>query len=330
MLTGFQFKHPHHALFILLAIVATVFFVASFGKKGRIMAMLRLPYRPRWRALRSALILVGMSLMAVALMGPQVLAGYEKIEKTGMDIYILMDTSKSMLVSDVKPDRLSVAKKAVEKLIDGLEGDRIGFIPFSSGAYIQMPLTDDYQLARMFLDVMDTDMIGGGGTNLAAAVRLASDSFERTSSADQVIVILSDGEEQDDARLASLDSIAGENVRIYTLGIGTQKGGLIPVYAADGASVADYMRGEDGTPATSRLHADTLRSLAQAYGGAYYELSDQAMDISPLLAELAGLQRDVRAVESVGRYRHLFQYFLGAGLALFLVGWILPERREAA
>ena len=179
-----------------------------------------------------------------------------------MDIYVLIDTSKSMLVTDIAPDRITVAKRIVENLLDNLSGDRIGFIPFASDAYIQMPLTDDYQLAKMFLDVVDTDMISGGGTNLAAAVRLANDSFKRTSSADRVIIIISDGEEHEGASLDVIRRIIDDQLKIFTIGVGSEKGGLVPVYDNDGNNIVGYMKDGKGQFVTSRLNADTLRQLA--------------------------------------------------------------------
>jgi Ca-activated chloride channel family protein len=160
-----ELKYPSNILFLFLAIAGLVFFILAFGKKEKILAALaiHLSHTSRFKALRTAFLGVGLALMVFALLGPQVFAGYMELRKTGLDIYVLMDTSRSMLVTDVTPDRMSVAKKITENLLDRLEGDRIGFIPFASSAYIQMPLTDDYNLARMFLDVMDTDMIGGGG-----------------------------------------------------------------------------------------------------------------------------------------------------------------------
>ena len=154
---------------------------------------------------------------------------------------MLIDTSKSMLTEDVQPNRIERAKKITEDIIDRLEGDRIGFIPYSSAAYIQMPLTDDYDLAKMFLEVIDTDMIGGGGTNVGTAIKLASESFNRTANSDKVIIILSDGEEHDSDSIDVLKSVRDDSLKVYTIGIGTEKGGLIPVYDDTGRRV-DYKK----------------------------------------------------------------------------------------
>ena len=329
MFSELEFKYPSHILFFLMAIGAAVFFALAFGRKEKVMALFQKGYAMRLKALRAALLSAGLGLTAFSLMGPQVFTGYTETYKTGMDIYILMDTSKSMLVSDIEPDRMTVAKKIAGNLLDHLEGDRIGFIPFASGAYIQMPLTDDYPLARMFLNVMDTDMISGGGTNLAAAIQLANASFERTSGGDRVILILSDGEEHEGASADMLKTITDEGTKIFTVGIGTEKGGLVPVYN-DAGAVIDYMRDESGNPVTSRLQAGVLKELAREGRGVYVQATLQGTETSALLEELSPLQRGALEAVKTRQYRPLFQYFLGPGALLFCIAWFLPERRRAS
>ena len=310
-----------------LAIAAVVFFILAFIKKDKISASLFLGYKSRFKLLRSALLGAGLTLTAFSLLGPQVFTGYTEISKMGMDIYVLIDTSKSMLVTDIRPDRITVAKKIAGDIIDSLEGDRIGFIPFASGAYIQMPLTDDYQLAHMFLDVIDTDMISGGGTNIAAAINLAKDSFKRSSNADRVLLILSDGEEHDDASQKALKNINDERIKIYTVGIGTEKGGLIPVY--DGDTVTDFMRDDSGNPVTSRLEPDNLQKLARECNGAYYQATLQGSETESLLGELSKLKKDVSASEQIRHFNPLYQYFLGVGILLITAAWFFPERSRS-
>ena len=319
-----EFKYPFNVLYILPVLATVVFFALSFRKKDKILAMLRLTYMQRLKALRVVLLLLGLALIVVSLMGPQILEGYEDAQKTGLDIYVLMDTSKSMLATDIQPDRLSVAKRIVENLLDNLEGDRVGFIPFASDAYIQMPLTDDYQLARMFLNVMDTDMISGGGTNLAAAIKLANDSFKRASGADRAIIIISDGEERDGDSEKLVRSIVDDKLRIYTIGIGTEKGGLVPIYNDTGDAIVDYMIDEHGNPVTSRLVAETLKALAREGNGQYYQASSSGAEIASVVNEMSSLARDVLIVENVSRYKQIYQYFLSAGLALAIAAIFIP------
>ena len=330
MLTNLEFKYPSNIIFLLLAIAAVACFILAFGKKEKILAALRLGFKMRFKALRAVLLGAALVLMVIALMGPQVFRGYGEVNKTGMDIYVLVDTSKSMLVTDINPDRLTVAKRIAETLLDNLNGDRIGFIPFASAAYIQMPLTDDYQLARMFLDVMDTEMISGGGTNLAAAIKLANDSFVRSSSADRVILILSDGEEHDSSSVDALKKVKDEQVKIFTVGIGTEKGGLVPVLNNAGDKIIDYMKDEGGNPITSRLNANILEKLAKSGRGAYYQATLQGSETTALLEDLSALKRDAYEMIKIKRFQQLFQYFLGPGILLFMIAWFLPERRKTA
>lgn len=330
MLSDLEFKYPLNILYFVVVIVAVIFFVLAFKKKERIMVtLLNLDIRIRLKALRSVLLCAGLGLMAFSLLGPQAFTGYSEVGKIGVNIYVLLDTSKSMLVSDIKPDRITIAKRVVENLLDNLEGDRIGFIPFASDAYIQMPLTDDYQLAKMFLKVMDTDMISGGGTNLAAAIRLAKDSFERTSNADRVILIISDGEEHDSASQGVMKSITDEKLKIYTIGVGTEKGGLVPIYNNARDTVIDYMKDESGNHVTSRLQAETMRVLAQDGGGSYYQATLQGIETSSLINDLSSLKRDMHAVQQIKKFRPLYQYFLLPGIILITLAWFLPERRNA-
>ena len=325
-----ELKYPGNLGFALLALAAVLFFGLAIRKKEKIMASFRFLPALRFKALRVVSLGLGTALMLTALLGPQVFTGYTQLHKTGMDIYVLIDTSKSMGVRDIEPDRITVAKKIVANLLDHLEGDRIGFIPFASDAYIQMPLTDDYRLARMFLDVVDTDMISGGGTNLAAAIRLANDSFNRVSGGDRVLLILSDGEEHEGVSLDIIKGITDEQTKIFTIGMGTEKGGLVPIYGGPGNAAADYMKDESGNPVTSRLHADTLIELARSGRGAYFQADLQGAETTGLLTALSALKRGELESAGARRYKPLFQYFLGPGVLLVILAWFLPDRRRSA
>ena len=325
-----EYTFPLNIWFLAPAIAAAAIFVVAFAKKEKILRALRVGRKIRFKAPRAILMAAGLGLIAFSLTGPQIFDGYTEIVKTGLDVYVLMDTSKSMLVTDIAPDRMSIAKKIAGGLLDRLDGDRIGFIPFASDAYIQMPLTDDYGLARMFLDVMDTDMISGGGTNIAAALRLANDSFKRSSESDRVVLIISDGEEHDGAALNMMKSLSESGIKIYAIGVGTEFGGLVPVYDERGETVIDYMRDVSGNPVTSRLKADALAQLAREGGGKYYQATMQGAEITSLLEDISSLKRGELSTEQGRRFRQLYQYFLAPGLLLFLIAWLLPESRAIA
>ena len=250
-----EFKNTILTLYLILPVLGLIIYIMAYRKKERIMTMLKMSANTRFKFTRIVLSVLALCFIVFSLMGPQILKGNTEVNKTGLDIYFLIDTSTSMLVQDIEPDRISRAKKIIESLISQLKGDRIGFIPFTSSAYVQMPLTDDYQMAGMYLEVMDTQMIGGGGTDIGAAIDLANRSFERTSSADKVIIILSDGEEHGSASVDVLKKINDDRLKIYAVGLGSEKGGLIPVYDATGEKRIDYKKDETGKAINSSFTA---------------------------------------------------------------------------
>lgn len=318
-------------IFYFIVPIACLFlYIKGYNKKDRILKILRLNTGSGSKFIRISLIVLSLLFIAFSLLGPQTFKDFQEVNKTGLDIYILIDTSKSMLAEDIKPNRISRAKKTAEELINQLKGDRIGFIPYSSASYIQMPLTDDYQLAKMFLSVIDTDMIGGGGTDAGAAIRLASNSFDQTSSVDRVVIILSDGEEHNTDTLDVLKSLKDKNMKVFSIGIGTDKGGLIPVYDDTGKQRTDYKKDSKGQFVMSKLNSDMLVKIAEMGNGTYFQASSFGLEINQFIKDISNLKRDTLKTEKIKRFEEIYQYFLGIGILLFLLVYLLPERRKFA
>ncbi|MCT4688182.1 VWA domain-containing protein [Vallitalea sp.] len=327
-MNGLEFRYPFNVIYIIILIACLAVFILGYYKKKKILILLKFDAKVRFISVKIILMTIAIGLIVFSLLGPQKLKGLTEVNRKGLDIYVLIDTSKSMLAEDIKPNRISRARKIVENIIDNLEGDRIGFIPFSSSAFVQMPLTDDYDLAKMFLKVIDTDMIGGGGSNVGTAISLADKSFDQTSSADKVVIVLSDGEEHDSNSLEVLKKINDDNLKVFTIGIGTDKGGLIPVYDPITNDVIDYKKDQNGQPVMSKLNSDILKRLASSGDGAYYQSSLTGEEINSLINDIRYLKRDVLKTRKLKRYRLLYQYFLGAGILLFVLAYLIPERRK--
>jgi Ca-activated chloride channel family protein len=328
-LNGLEFRYPFNAIYIIIPIVCLAVLILGYYKKKKILKALRFNTKMRFISIKIVLMTVAIGLIVFSLLGPQKLKGLTEVDKKGLDIYVLIDTSKSMLAEDIKPNRISRARKIVETIIDNLEGDRIGFIPFSSSAFVQMPLTDDYDLAKMFLNVVDTDMIGGGGSNVGTAISLANKSFNQTMGADRVVIVLSDGEEHDSNSLEVLSKIKDDNLKVFTIGIGTDKGGLIPVYDPTNNNIIDYKKDQSGQPVMSKLNSQILKDLASSGDGAYYQSSLTGEEIDSLINDIKYLKRDVLKTKKLKRYRLLYQYFLGVGILLFVLAYFIPERRKS-
>ena len=306
---GFEFRNPENIIFAVIPVLCLIITVLGF-RKERILGLLKvnagsgLKFSRRTGICRDRI-------DVFSLLGPQILRDLSG-KQEGLDIYIAIDTSKSMLVDDIVPDRLSRAKKIIEGILDNLEGDRVGFIPFSSSAYIQMPLTDDYKLARMFLEVIDTDMIGGGGTDIGAAISLADKSFKETSSSDKVVIVLSDGEEHESNSIQALESLKS-GLKVYAIGIGTQEGGLVPVYGDAGTQKIDYKKGPDGQYVVSKLNADRLKEVARLSGRTYYQSTIAGEEIGLLINDISNLKRDALKTQKIQRFNQVYQYFWARG-----------------
>lgn len=325
----FEFKYPINIIYIIFPAACISLFILGYRKREKILNLLKIKTAGQFKILQTTLAILGLCLILFSLLGPQSFIGLEKVKKEGLDIYVLIDTSKSMLAEDIKPNRLSRAKNIIGSIIDNLNGDRIGFIPFSSAAYIQMPLTDDYDLAHMFLDVIDTDMIGGGGTNVGTALSLAEKSFSEASSVDRVVIVLSDGEEHNSNSVDVLKSFKDERLKVFTIGVGTEKGGLVPDYDSTGEQKTGYKKDNKGEFVISKLNSETLEKLASEGNGSYYAASLTGNEITSLVKKISTLKKDTYKTDEVRRFKQLYQFFLGPGILLFLAAYLLPERRSA-
>ncbi len=218
----------------------------------------------------------GIALIFVALARPQYGFVWEEEKTIGTDIIFALDTSKSMLVQDLKPDRLERSKLAINDLVEKLSGDRIGLIAFSGQAFLQCPITLDYSAFKLSLDALDTNIILRGGTNIAAAIIEAEAAFENSKN-QKILVLISDGEELEASGIAQAkDAYEKKGIKIYTLGVGTANGLPIPIKDEKGNST--YLKDEKGEIIKSKLNDELLSKIASATGGFYASLAADGME----------------------------------------------------
>ncbi|HEX8490921.1 MAG TPA: VWA domain-containing protein, partial [Chthoniobacterales bacterium] len=243
----------------------------------------------RRRKLRFALVLVGFALAITALAKPQWGYIYEDVKRKGLDLIFAVDTSRSMLSNDVPPSRLQRVKLATQDLLNELQGDRVGLIAFAGRAFLQAPLTIDYSAAVESINDLDTNTIPEGGSNISAAIDLAVQTFGKSAIGNRALIIFTDGEELSGDAMKTAKAAADAGVRIFTVGVGTPEGSLIPITGEGGGTA--FVKDSNGQVVKSKLDEKRLEEIADATAGFYIHLEDGPRTMKRLFAEgLAKMQ----------------------------------------
>jgi Ca-activated chloride channel family protein len=280
------------------------------------------------RRARTVLWFVSLALVLIALARPQWGTGIEKVEQRGVQLMFALDISTSMLAEDAKPNRLARAKLEIMDLISRLEGDDVGLVLFSGAAFIQFPLTFDYNTARTFLENAHPGMISRQGTAIADAIDAASQGFDEQRLSQKVLVVLTDGENHEGNAVAAAERAADAGVIVYTVGLGSPQGEPIPDPTLSNGAI-HYKRDQRGQIVLSRLDEPTLREIAMAGNGRYFSPSAVLSPAEALATEISGLQTaTVQSELDAGRIER-FQIFLYATLLALVVFELIPDRARS-
>ena len=277
--------------------------------------------------LRSHLMILGIIFILLASVGPQIGIKLTELTRQGVDILILMDTSTSMNAMDVKPSRMEKAKYELGRLINSLEGDRVGLIAFAGTAHLHCPLTEDYAAARLFLNMMDTDLISLQGTDLAAPIKLALDHIQGDEQKYKVLLLVSDGEDHQGEAIQLAEKAREMDIIIHTLGVGTEAGGPIPIFD-DKGSRKEFKKNSYGNVVTTTLDDAILNEISQITGGTFIRVENQGNAIAPLMQQLKQMEKKELKSHIFSQYEDRYQIFLFIGLLLFLTEFIIPTRTK--
>lgn len=293
----------------------------------RLLPQLAATMDPSRRIFRLSLQLLGLACVIVSLAQPRWGYTFEDVKRKGLDLLIAVDTSRSMLSNDVQPDRLDRVKLAAQDLINQLQGDRVGLIAFAGRAFIQAPLTSDYDAAIESISDLDTKTIPEGGTNISEAIALAATTFGKSALGNRALIIFTDGEELSGDAVKAAKAAADAGVRIFTVGVGTQQGSLIPIPGEDGGTA--FVKDSKGEVVKSRLDENRLREIAQATGGLYFHLEAGPRTMSQLyadgLAKMTAAEMDVRlSRRPIERY----EWPLGMGSLLLAISILISDRKR--
>ena len=269
---------------------------------------------------RTVLFCLGFACFSVGLARPLLGAKLVERETKGAEIMICLDVSNSMLAQDYSPDRLSRAKLAISRIVDKLQGDRIGLIIFAGTSFVQLPITTDYVSAKMFLGSIDTRSVPVQGTAIGEAILTAARSFSAQSEKSRAIIVITDGENHEDDPVDAARQVAGTGIRVYTIGVGSLQGQPIP---RDG----DLMKDKDGNIVVTRLDEETLKRVASAGDGAYVHAGSEEFGLNPILDEIRKLEDERFNSVVFEEYDEQYMYFFAAALIFFVLEMLIGERR---
>lgn len=281
-------------------------------------------WQPRRARTRAVLWWLAVALLLLALARPQWGFHWEDVRRRGLDLLVLLDTSRSMLAEDLKPSRLQQAKWGVRDLVGELRGDRIGLVSFAGASYLQCPLTIDYAAFLMTLDDVYVGVVPRGGTAIAEALQTAVDTFEKQSVGERVVILISDGEDHEGDPLALLPALQEKRIRVYAVGVGSREGELLP--APPGQE--GFQKDEAGRVVKTALREDTLQRLALETGGAYVRATPGDLGLERLFRDhLSQLAREEGETRLAKTWEERAGWFLGVALLLLAIEALLPERR---
>ena len=281
----------------------------------------------RRRIIRFGLLLLGLALAIGSLAQPRWGYTFEDVKRKGLDLLIAVDTSRSMLSNDVQPNRLDRVKLAIQDLIDELQGDRVGLIAFAGRAFLQAPLTIDYDAVIEAVNDLDTKTIPEGGTNISSAITLATQSFGKSAMGNRALIIFTDGEELSGDAVKTAKAAADAGVRIFTIGVGTPQGSLIPVTSDNGET--SFVKDSAGQVVKSKLDDKRLREVAEATGGFYLHLENGPRTMQQVQSEgLAKMQAAEMDVRLSRRPIERYEWPLGGALIVLALSILIPERKR--
>ena len=315
-----EFGNLQNSIYLIFPLILLLIMILGMRKRKDILNILKLRNKRRISIIKILLLTLGSVLVVISLLSPQKEIEDEEIEVKGMNIYVLIDTSRSMLTEDVYPNRLEAGKRVLTNLIQSLKGDRVGFIPFSDSAYIQMPLTDDYNITQNYINAIDTTLISGGGTELYQALELAEKSFKEIGSENKTVIVISDGGDFDKK---SLEFVKENKIDVYSIGVGTKEGNVIPEYL-NGVK-RGFIKDESGSAVISKINSDFLQKISNENNVKYYEVNNLVDTSKNFVNDTMNLERKNQRNEKTKNYEKYFQYPLALGILLILIGYILKE-----
>lgn len=320
-------------LLFILPLVVLVFLYNLYWKRkkqrefGDLDAIKRLsPEKSTFKpTFKLVIILLALAGLILGLVNPKIGTKMETVKREGIDIVFAMDISKSMLAEDVAPSRLEKSKQIVSQIINQLGNDRIGIVAYAGSAFPVLPITTDYSVAKMFLQSMNTGMVSSQGTSLDEAIKLSATYFDDKSKTSKLLILISDGEDHSEGAQAAAEEANKQGMRIITIGIGTEKGGTIPL--KKNGIVESYQRDNNDQVVVTKLNRASLEAIAKATKGGYVNGNNTKEVLEYIKSTLDTIQKTEFESTQMADFQSQFQWFLGIAFGLLFLDFFLLERK---
>lgn len=326
----FRFANPYILYLLLIIPAAIVLFIFAQMRRRRrlerfasssLLAQLTPSASPA--RLRTKFVLYSLALVFLILAAarPQVGSKLREEHQKGIEMMLVVDVSNSMLAEDFEPNRLDRTKFAIDRVVESMKQDRIGVVAFAGEAQVQLPITSDYRMARAFARKLSPQMVRTQGTDLGAAIKLATMSFSSQSEGSRVMILITDGENHESDALEAAQAAAEKGIAIYTIGIGTPEGAPVMIGG-------EYLTDENGDMVVSKLDEKMLQEIASTTGGAYVRATKQSIGLKEIVDRLKELDESDLATTRFEAFDEQFQYPLVVALLLLLIEWLILDRRN--
>lgn len=320
----YQFEQPiyFYAFAVIPLLLLIYFWVLLWRRKAqkhfasKVMLEKLVPNRSIFKTtLKVITILLALSLLIVAIANPRLGSKMETIEREGIDIVFALDVSKSMLAKDIQPNRLDKSKQIINQIINKLKEDRIGIIGYAGSAFPQVPLTTDYNSAKLFLNNMHTDMVSSEGTAIAEAIDMANRFYTLNDNSSRVLILLSDGEDHEGGLDIVIEEAKNQGIRVIAVGVATERGAPIPI--EENGVLQYYIRDNNNEQVISKLGVETMLKLANETNGAYISGANTKEVVDTVNEFLLDLDKTSYESQQYAEFTTYYQWF--ALLALLLV-----------
>jgi Ca-activated chloride channel family protein len=276
--------------------------------------------------LKMTLLCIGIALIVIAIANPQIGSRLEEIKREGVDIMICIDVSNSMKAEDLKPNRLQHAKQSIVRLIDYLKDDRIGIIVFGGEAYVQLPITTDYNAAKLFLTQIDFGIVPIQGTAIGSAIDLSLKSFDKKSSTKKSVIVISDGENHEDDAVKIAEQAAEQGITVNTIGLGSPEGTPIPEYS--GSKNTGFKKDNEGNTVITKLNETMMQEIALAGKGVYARDNNTSTALSAVFNQINSMEKNQFGSKVFTDYESRFQYFITGAILFLLAELIITNKRS--